>query len=156
MPDLTTHPALLVIALAVIAALLAEIPIGMRVPAGVLQVLWGMLIGPHGLARARVEGLLVSLGLCGTCALFCMAGMELDLGAVKGRPLSLAVRGWLVSLVLGCAAAGVLHIVLCLRLQRGSSGRRWGSAGGGVLLLLALPIGPRPACFAAEGVSRRL
>ena len=66
MPDLTTHPALLVLFIAVVATLLAEVPIGIRVPAGVLQVAFGILIGHHILALAKVDGLLASLGLFGT------------------------------------------------------------------------------------------
>jgi Kef-type K+ transport system membrane component KefB len=44
-------------------------------------------------------------------ALFFMAGMELDLERVRGRPLTLAIRGWGVSLVLGLAAAALLYIL---------------------------------------------
>ena len=115
MPDLTTHPALLVLFIAVVATLLGEIPIGIRVPTGVLQVALGILVGPHVLGFAKAEGLLASLGFFGTCALFFMAGMELDLGAVKGRPLSLALRGWLISLALGFVIASLLHVLPFVR-----------------------------------------
>jgi Kef-type K+ transport system membrane component KefB len=40
-----------------------------------------------------------------------MAGMDLDLQKVKGRPLSLALFGWCVSLVLGLWAAVILHVL---------------------------------------------
>ena len=40
-----------------------------------------------------------------------LAGLELDFGAIKGRPLSLAVRGWIASLLLGFAFVGILHVV---------------------------------------------
>jgi hypothetical protein len=44
---LTNHPIFVVIAVAVVAPLLAEIPIGVRVPTVVLEVVLGILIGPH-------------------------------------------------------------------------------------------------------------
>jgi hypothetical protein len=37
------------------------------------------------------------------------SAIELDLQKVKGRPLSLAIRGWILWLGLGLAAAAVLH-----------------------------------------------
>lgn len=111
MPDLSAYPVLLVIALAVIAALLAEIPIGVRLPVGILQLALGILVGPHVLGLAKVEGPLAALGFFGTCALFFMAGMELDLNRVKGRPLSLALGGWLVSLALALVFAALLHFL---------------------------------------------
>ena len=40
-----------------------------------------------------------------------MAGMELDLERVRGRPLTLAIRGWVLSLVLGLVAAALLYVL---------------------------------------------
>jgi len=111
MPDLSAHPATLVLGLAVLAALLAEIRVGIRVPVGVLQLVLGILVGPHVLELATVNNLLAYMNHLGTSALFFMAGMELDLDRVKGRPLTLALRGWLVSLLLGFALASLLHLL---------------------------------------------
>jgi hypothetical protein len=41
-------------------------------------------------------------------ALFFMAGLDLDFAKRKGGPLSLAVRGWIISLALGLGAAGLV------------------------------------------------
>jgi Kef-type K+ transport system membrane component KefB len=107
---LESYPALLVLAVAVIAPLLAEIPIGIRLPALVLEIVLGIVIGPHVLGLATVSPLLGWLGgTLGLAGLFFMAGLELDLEKVRGQPVSLAARGWLVSLVLGTAAAAVLY-----------------------------------------------
>lgn len=109
---MNSHPVLLVLAIAVIAPLLAEIPIGVRVPALVLEMLLGIVVGPHVLGLATADGLLGWLGgRLGLGALFFMAGMELDLERVRGRPLSLAARGWILSLALGLAAAGLLYVL---------------------------------------------
>jgi Kef-type K+ transport system membrane component KefB len=110
MPDLSHTPVLLVMAIGVLAPLLAEIPIGFRIPVVVLEMVLGIVVGPYGFGLVKVEGLLAWLGgTLGLAALFFMAGMELDLDRVRGRPLSLAVTGWGVSLVLGLCAGGVLH-----------------------------------------------
>jgi Kef-type K+ transport system membrane component KefB len=108
MPELSTHPVLLVMAVAVTAALLGEIPIGIRIPVGVIQLLLGIVVGPHVLAIAKPEGLVAIFAFFGTCALFFMAGMELDLDQVKGRPTYLALGGWLISLALGVLFAALL------------------------------------------------
>ena len=109
--DLGAYPALLVMAVAVAASLLSEIRIGaVWVPVVVWEMAFGMLIGPHGLGIARNSDLLDWFGhRAGLAALFFMAGMELDLEKVKGRPLSIAVRGWVLSLAIALAAAAVLH-----------------------------------------------
>jgi Kef-type K+ transport system membrane component KefB len=112
MPSLSHNPVLLVMAIAVLAPLLAEIPLGFRIPVVVLEMVLGMAVGPYGLGLVKVEGLLAWFGgTLGLAALFFMAGMELDLDRVRGRPLTLAVTGWGISLVLGLGAAGVLHIL---------------------------------------------
>jgi Kef-type K+ transport system membrane component KefB len=102
----------LVLAIAVAAPLLAEIPMGVRLPALVLEMMLGIVVGPHVLGLASADTLLEWIGgRLGLAALFFMAGMELDLGRVRGRPLSLAARGWVLSLALGLAAAGLLYVL---------------------------------------------
>jgi Kef-type K+ transport system membrane component KefB len=109
---LSSHPVLLVLAIAVAAPLLSEIPIGFRLPTVVLEMVLGIVVGPDALGLVRAEGLVDWLGgTLGLAALFFMAGMELDLERVKGMPLVLAVRGWVLSLVLAWAAAVMLHFL---------------------------------------------
>jgi len=106
------HPVLLVLTIAVIAPLLAELPVGIRMPALVLEMVLGIIVGPHVLGLATGEGLLGWLGgTLGLAALFFMAGLELDLARVGGRPLTHAARGWALSLLLGLAAAETLHVL---------------------------------------------
>ena len=62
------------------------------------------------LGLAKVEGLLGWLGgTLGLAALFFMAGMELDLERVRGRPLLLAGYGWVLSLALALSATALLN-----------------------------------------------
>jgi Kef-type K+ transport system membrane component KefB len=100
-------------AIAVIASLLAELRLGpIRVPVVVWEMVFGIVLGPQVLGFVRADGLLEWFGgTVGLGALMFMAGMDLDLQKVKGLPLTLAFRGWALSLGLGLAAAALLHLV---------------------------------------------
>jgi len=89
---LNDHPIFVVLAAAVLAPLLAEISIGIRAPVVVLEVVIGILAGPHvlGLADpAAMGGLLYWMQVIGTAAVLFVAGMEIDLNQIRGRALSL-------------------------------------------------------------------
>ena len=102
--------ALLVTAvIAVLAPLISEIPIGLRLPMVVVEVGLGILVGPHVLGWAAPTGMLALLGYLGLIFLFFLAGMELDFDAVRGRPLILAIEGWLLSVVVAVSLAGILY-----------------------------------------------
>jgi Kef-type K+ transport system membrane component KefB len=68
--------ALLVTAvIAVLAPLISEIPIGLRLPMVVVEVGLGILVGPHVLGWAAPTGMLALLGYLGLIFLFFLAGM---------------------------------------------------------------------------------
>jgi Kef-type K+ transport system membrane component KefB len=110
--NLSSHPLLVVMAIAVAASLLAEIRFGsIRVPVVVTEMAFGIVLGPQVLGLVKTDKLLEWLGgVFGLGALFFMAGLELDLQKVKGRPLTLAFRGWVLSLGLGLAAGGFFYL----------------------------------------------
>jgi len=108
---LAGHAVFWLLVAAVAAPLLAEVPLGFRVPVVVFEVLLGIAIGPHGLGLVRFDGFIAVMFVYGMGATLFMAGMEIDFGRIRGRPLSLAVRGWLLSLLLGFAVVGILHVV---------------------------------------------
>lgn len=108
---LNDHPIFVVMAVAVAAPLLAEIPIGARIPIAVLEVLLGMLIGPHGLGLIESGGFLSLMQSAGTAAVLFMAGMEVDFRQIRGRPLSLGLFGWGASLGLALMAVALLHVI---------------------------------------------
>jgi len=103
------HPVLWLLVAAVAGPLLGEIPLGFRVPVVVLEVILGILIGPQVLGLVRFEGFVATMFTFGMAASLFTAGMELDFARIRGRPLSLAVRGWTISLVLGLAVTGLLR-----------------------------------------------
>jgi Kef-type K+ transport system membrane component KefB len=113
---LADHPILVVLALAVVAPLLAEIPIGLRVPVVALEVLLGILVGPHVLGLVQPSGSLLSaflsvMFLIGVAATLFMAGMEIDFGQVRGRPLSRALVGLAVVVGLGARPPRLISLL---------------------------------------------
>jgi Kef-type K+ transport system membrane component KefB len=95
--------------IAVLAPLISEIPIGLRLPMVVVEVSLGILVGPHVLGWAALTGMLALLGYLGLIFLFFLKGMELDFDAVRGRPLNLAIAGWILSVAVALSLAGILY-----------------------------------------------
>lgn len=107
----TGHPVFWLLLVAVAAPLLAEIPLGVRVPTVVLEVLLGIVIGPEVLDLARFEGFIATMFSFGMAVTLFMAGMELDFKEVSGRPLTLALAGWMLSALLALVAIALLHVL---------------------------------------------
>jgi Kef-type K+ transport system membrane component KefB len=108
---LSDHPVFVILLAAVAAPLLAELPVGRRVPIVVMEVLLGIVIGPHVLGLIHADSFVSTMASIGVAALLFMAGMEIDFGAIRGRPLSLALRGWLTTVVIAFLAIVGLHVV---------------------------------------------
>jgi Kef-type K+ transport system membrane component KefB len=105
------HPIFWILVAAVAAPLLAEIPVGFKMPVVVLEVVLGIVIGPHVLGLVQFEGFVVTMFIIGMAMMLFMAGMELDFSEISGRPLSLATGGWIVSVLLGMTVVGLLHVI---------------------------------------------
>jgi Kef-type K+ transport system membrane component KefB len=102
-------PTLLLIAAgAVLAPVLAEQSRGMRIPSVVIELVIGILMGPYVLNIAHPNGVVTALSDMGLTFLMFMAGFELNLRRLKGRPLNLAATGWLISLALALGFAFAL------------------------------------------------
>jgi Kef-type K+ transport system membrane component KefB len=76
-------------------------------PVVVVELLLGVLIGPHvlGLHSNEFVDFFSDLGLG---LLFFFAGYEIDLHRIMGAPLRLALAGWALSLAIAYALGGVL------------------------------------------------
>lgn len=105
------HALLVVLFVAALAPLFNELPIRLRLPLVVLELVFGMIVGPHGLDLISAEGNLRLLSALGLSFLFFLAGMELDFSALKGPPLRLGALGWLVSIVVALVATHALAAV---------------------------------------------
>jgi len=100
---------LVLIALAaVLAPILSELTGRLAIPEIVIQIGLGILLGPYVFNLARQSESVAGLSDLGLTFLIFLAGFELDLGKIRGKPLQLATAGWGVSLVIGVGAAFAL------------------------------------------------
>lgn len=70
------HPIFWILAAAVLAPLLAEIPSGLKVPVVVLEVVLGIVIGPHVLHLVQFDGFVETMFTIGM-------GMTLFMGGIN-------------------------------------------------------------------------
>jgi Kef-type K+ transport system membrane component KefB len=105
------HEAWTLVLFALCAALAPLLARGVRrfapVPVVVFEILLGLLVGPALLGWATPSDFTERLSDFGLAMLFFLAGHEIDVAGIRGRPLRRAVGGWLVSLVVG-VGLGVL------------------------------------------------
>lgn len=93
---------LVIMACAVVAPLIAfRVRRWLMVPAVVLELLLGVLVGPDVLDWARPTDAIGLLGDFGLALLMFMAGYEIDFARIRGRPVRAALLSWLVSFGLG-------------------------------------------------------
>lgn len=104
MPDVEFTNLFAVTLIALLAPLLLGLAPRLRVPAVVLEIVAGIIIGPHGLGLVEVDEPLLIVSLLGLGFLLFLAGLEIDVHQLRGQVLRLAVLGYLVTLALGGVA----------------------------------------------------
>ena len=102
---------LLIAFVAMLAPLLAELPRHFRLPVVVLEVILGILIGPQVFHLASPDGMTGTLGELGLTFLLFMVGLEIDFDKIRGRPLSLAVGGWFLSLFVAMVCMFFFNVI---------------------------------------------
>ncbi|MFT4048685.1 MAG: cation:proton antiporter [Solirubrobacterales bacterium] len=101
---------LLVAALAPIVAGLVTLRLrSLVLPVVVLELLFGVIIGPQVLKVAHVDDVLNAFSQLGLGFLFFFAGYEIRVQQIRGEPLKFAGWGWLLSLGLAYSIAAVLQ-----------------------------------------------
>src|ERR1700760_800604 len=104
MPDVSFTNLLVVTAIAVLAPLTVGFAPRLRIPAVVLEIVGGIVIGPSGFGWVRVDLPVQILALFGLAFLLFLARLEIDVHQLRGRLLRFAVLGYLATLVLGYGA----------------------------------------------------
>jgi Kef-type K+ transport system membrane component KefB len=82
----------------------------LRLPAVVLEIVIGIVIGPAILGWVEIDEPVEVLSLVGLAFLLFLAGLEIDLSALRGALLRAASLGFVVSLGLAVAAGLVLDV----------------------------------------------
>ncbi|HWD52783.1 MAG TPA: cation:proton antiporter [Acidimicrobiales bacterium] len=104
----------LVAGIAVLAPILAEFSGRLGVPALVLEITLGVVVGPDVLKLAHTGGVVSGFSDLGLAFLMFLAGYELDLQRIRGRPLRLATVSWVSSAVV---AVGISLAVVATGLE---------------------------------------
>lgn len=78
------------------------------IPLVVFEIVLGLLLGPAMLGWIVPDDLTAFLSDFGLAMLFFLAGNEIDFRAIRGRPLSRAAIGWIISLSAGIGIAALL------------------------------------------------
>jgi Kef-type K+ transport system membrane component KefB len=103
-PDVSFTNLLVVVVVAVLAPLTVGFAPRLRIPAVVLEIIGGIIIGPSVLGWVHVDLPVSILALFGLAFLLFLAGLEIDVHRLRGRLLYFALIGYLVGLGLAYGA----------------------------------------------------
>ena len=98
----------IVLVAALAAVTVAAVPKRFAPPVVVLELLAGILIGPHVFGFAHSGDFIEFFSNLGLGMLFFFAGYEIDFQRIKGVPLELGSWGWLLSVALAFGIGGIL------------------------------------------------
>jgi Kef-type K+ transport system membrane component KefB len=107
--DVDLQALVIIGAVAVLAPIVVDLPARLRLPIVVAELGLGILIGPDVLGIVEPDATIDFFSDLGLAFLFLLAGLEIELSRIRGRPLKLATLGWVISLGLGFAFAGILQ-----------------------------------------------
>ncbi len=102
---------LVVSAIALGAPLLVGLVPAIRIPAVVLEIVAGIVVGPSGLGWVEVDVPIEVLALIGLAFLLFLAGLEIDVARLRGPVLRSAGVGYLLTLVLGVIVGLAFRVV---------------------------------------------
>ena len=98
--DVSIGTLVLVPAIAVAAPLLVRgLARWVAIPLVVFEILLGLVLGPAVLGWIVPDDFVQFLSEFGLARLFFLAGNEIDFAAIRGRPITRAAIGWIISLV---------------------------------------------------------
>ncbi len=100
-----------VLVVGLVAPLLLGFVPSVRVPAVVLEIVLGVVLGPSALGWLEPDVPVQIVALLGLAMLLFLAGLEIDVHRLRGRLLGLSLAGYAVSVVIGAAAGGLLAVV---------------------------------------------
>jgi Kef-type K+ transport system membrane component KefB len=107
---MSSDQAMLVVFVAATASpLVGGLVFGPRVPPVVIEIVVGILIGPHVFDLAERTSVVDFFATLGLSLLFFMAGMEIDFTRINGPPLTLGAVTWFTSIAVGLAMGTLLQ-----------------------------------------------
>ena len=104
MAEISFENLLIVAAAGLLAPFALGLVPGLRLPAVVLEIVLGIVVGPSLLGWVEVDEPVEVMSLLGLAFLLFLAGLEIDLRALRGRLLRSASAGFALSLILALVA----------------------------------------------------
>lgn len=98
----------IVLSIAFLAPLLLGLAPELRVPAVVLEIVAGIIVGPSGFGWAEVDGTVEVFATVGLVVLLFLAGLGIELEGLRGRLLRLSLLGFAASVALAIVTASAL------------------------------------------------
>ncbi len=98
----------IVVAASVAGLIAALVEPKLAIPVVVIELMLGIVIGPELLDLAKPDDFTDFFANLGLGMLFFFAGYEIDFRRIAGKPLLLALAGWLLSLLLAYTIGGLL------------------------------------------------
>ncbi len=111
MPDSGFTDLLIVVAVAFAAPLVLGLAPGLRLPAVVLEIVAGIVIGPSVLDWVQINEPIAILATVGLAFLLFLAGLEIDPDKLRGRTLRLTAIGFGVSIAIALSVGYLLSAV---------------------------------------------
>jgi Kef-type K+ transport system membrane component KefB len=111
MPEVSFTGLMAVAVVAFLAPLLLGLAPKLRLPAVVLEIVAGIIVGPSVLGWVEPDLVVQVLSVIGLAFLLFLAGLEIELERFRGRFLRLSVLGLAISFGLGLAVAFGLDVV---------------------------------------------
>jgi Kef-type K+ transport system membrane component KefB len=113
--SLTYNGFVAVAVIAFAAPLLRELVPALVVPAVVLELLAGVILGPHGLDLVSIDTPTTVFAQIGLAFLLFLAGLEVRLDKIEPRVAKLAGAAFVTSFVIALAASYLLHLTGLVR-----------------------------------------
>src|SRR5215212_4557312 len=101
MPEIHFTDLLIVVVVAFVAPLALGFFPRLRLPAIVLEIVLGIVIGQSGLGWVQVDLPIQILALIGLAFLLFLAGLEIDVERLRGRVLRLTALAFVISFAIG-------------------------------------------------------
>jgi Kef-type K+ transport system membrane component KefB len=107
--DVDTASFFTIVVVAAVAALtVAVVPKRYAPPVVVVELMLGIVVGPHVLHLAHSDSFIEFFSNLGLGMLFFFAGYEIDFDRIKGVPVKLGAWGWVISVALAYGIGGAL------------------------------------------------
>jgi Kef-type K+ transport system membrane component KefB len=115
MTDVSFESLTVVLGIAFVVPLVLGFVPRLRIPAVVVEIVLGIVVGPQVLDWARVDGAVAVLSVIGLAFLLFLCGLDVQLDRLRGKVLSLAARSFVLSMVLALAFGFTLDLAGLVR-----------------------------------------